>query len=183
MKKIIALLIITTFLACCNKDDNPEPAPPPISQLPPATQTGANTFGCLLDGEVFKPGITNNSYNCFYQLVSGEYYFRVSANNKKNNVLKAISVGTEQLSISQGQTLNLFERSNGNCYGEFFNGNDLTGVIENYNTSILYTGELKITKLDFTNNIVSGTFWYDVKDNQNVVHQIREGRFDMRFTQ
>ncbi|MFC5981116.1 hypothetical protein [Flavobacterium salmonis] len=45
------------------------------------------------------------------------------------------------------------------------------------------TGELKITKLDFTNNIVSGTFWFDVKDDKGVLHQIREGRFDMQFTQ
>lgn len=31
----------------------------PIDQLPPETQTGANTFGCLVNGEVFKPGGRN----------------------------------------------------------------------------------------------------------------------------
>ena len=181
MKKIIALLIITTFLACCNKDDNPEPAPPPISQLPPATQTGANTFGCLLDGEVFKPGITNNSYNCFYQLVDGEYYFNVSASNQKAGILKAIGIATEKKTISLGRTLNLLERISGNAYGTYYTGNSNTGTDDLMYTSQTQTGELKITKLDFTNNIVSGTFWYDVKDNQNVVHQIREGRFDMPY--
>lgn len=45
-----------------------------------------------------------------------------------------------------------------------------------------HTGELTITKLDFENNIVSGTFWYDIEDTQGVIHQIREGRFDMHFT-
>nr|WP_315258204.1 hypothetical protein [uncultured Flavobacterium sp.] len=52
-----------------------------------------------------------------------------------------------------------------------------------YTTNTINTGELKIAKLDFTNNIVSGTFWYDVKDNNGVIHQIRDGRFDMQFTQ
>ena len=95
-KNIILILIISTFFACCTKDDNPTPAPTPISQLPQATQTGLNTFGCLLDGEVFIPGITNNSYQCFYQLVNGEYFFNVSANNSKNNILTGITIGTEK---------------------------------------------------------------------------------------
>ena len=176
MKHIITLIFITTFLACCNKDDNPIPTNP-VDQLPPATQTGANTFGCLIDGEIFKPGLTNNSYNCFYQLVDGEYYFLVTANNTKNNITKGIFVGTEKQTISQGQTLNLFERISGNAWGTYFLNSDP------FTTNTINTGELKITKLDFTNNIVSGTFWYDIKDSQNVVHQVRDGRFDMQFTQ
>lgn len=183
MKNIILLLITTVFLSCCNKDDKPTPAPTPLSQLPPPTQTGANTFGCLLDGEVFKPGITNNSYNCFYQLVDGEYYFNVNANYTKNNILKGILLSTKKLSIAQGQTLNLLEKIDGNAYGSLSNLNDNTGVYQFNETSTINTGELKITKLDFTNNIVSGTFWFNVKDNQNVIHQIRDGRFDMKFTQ
>jgi len=34
----------------CKKDD-PAPNPPP--ELPPATQTGANTFGCYVNGKPF----------------------------------------------------------------------------------------------------------------------------------
>jgi hypothetical protein len=47
-----------------------------------------------------------------------------------------------------------------------------------------YTGELIITKLDFINNIVSGTFWFDLENpftGERV--EIREGRFDTLFTQ
>ena len=176
-KNIILILIISTFFACCTKDDNPTPAPTQVSQLPAATQTGANTFGCLLDGEVFIPGITNNSYNCFYQKVDNEYYFLVTANNTKNNNLRGIFVGTEKKTISEGQTLNLFERVDGNAWGTYFLNS------EPFITNTTNTGELKITKLDFPNNIVSGTFWFDVKDNQNIIHRITDGRFDMKFTQ
>ena len=70
-----------------------------------------------------------------------------------------------------------------NAFGQLSNLNDNNGVYQVNYTNNLNTGELKITKLDFTNNIVSGTFWFDVKDNQNVIHQIRDGRFDMKFTQ
>lgn len=183
MKKIFLLITLTTLLACCNKDDKSTPTPTPDSQLPPATQTGANTFGCLLDGVIFKPGLTNNSYQCYYQLVNGEYYFNVNANYEKNGILKSLAIFTAKLAISEGQNYILKENNNGNVIGKYFVGNNNSGIIEEYYTSTINTGELKITKLDFTNNIVSGTFWYDVKDNQNVTHQIRDGRFDMRFTQ
>ena len=182
MKKLILLLFATLLLSCCNKQDIPVPTNP-VDQLPPATQTGANTFGCLLDGQIFKPGLTHNSYQCFYQLVDGEYYFLVAASNMKNNILKDISVGTQKRSISEGQTVQLSENIFGNAIGRYFIGNNVTGVVENYHTSSINTGELKISKLDFTHNIVSGTFWYDVKDNQGVIHQIWDGRFDMQFTQ
>jgi hypothetical protein len=43
------MLIIT--VACSSDDDEPSPE----SQLPPITQTGENTFGCLIDGKLFVP--------------------------------------------------------------------------------------------------------------------------------
>jgi hypothetical protein len=65
----------------------------------------------------------------------------------------------------------------GNEYGKYFFNLDFSS------TTSTEVGELKITKLDFINNIVAGTFWYDVKDNQGVIHQFRDGRFDKQFTQ
>lgn len=177
MKKILLLLTLSILFACCNKDDNPIPTPTPVSQLPPATQTGANTFGCLLDGEVFKPSNLPNSTNCYYQLLNNEYFFYVSAQKTMSNNIVTIALKTQKKQITQNETYNLFEDINGNASGNYLYN------LEFNSTSTLNNGQLKITKLDFTNNIVSGTFFYDVKDSQNIVHQIREGRFDMRFTQ
>ena len=50
-------------------------------------------------------------------------------------------------------------------------------------TNSIQTGNLTITKLDQVNQVVSGAFWFDVKDSNGTVHQIREGRFDMQYTQ
>ena len=46
--KTVLLFIAFTFINCSNNDD-------PQDQLPPITQTGANTFGCLVNGQVFVP--------------------------------------------------------------------------------------------------------------------------------
>lgn len=46
------------------------------------------------------------------------------------------------------------------------------------------SGTLKITKLDFENNIVSGTFEMTVVNPYtNQIVEITEGRFDTLFTQ
>lgn len=44
-------LLLTLFLLLigCSTDSNPEDG------LPPETHTGANTFGCLIDGKLYKP--------------------------------------------------------------------------------------------------------------------------------
>jgi hypothetical protein len=183
MKNLLLLIAVLFILTSCDKDKDDEKPINPIDQLPPATQTGANTFGCLLDGEVFKPGINHNSYQCYYQYVNGGYHFNVNANNTSNNILKGIMIGTSKLEITQNQILNLYERVERNAFGSLSNLDDNTGHYQFNETSITNSGELKITKLDFKNNIVSGTFWFDVIDDKGVLHQIREGRFDMQFTQ
>ncbi|MFD2726605.1 hypothetical protein [Hyunsoonleella rubra] len=53
MKKITLMtaLLLSAFVlttTCCNKDD--DNSTDPIDQLPPATQTGENTFGYLVNG-------------------------------------------------------------------------------------------------------------------------------------
>jgi hypothetical protein len=58
MKRILLLLVTTFSLCCCDKDDDKPQNP--VSQLPPETQVGANTFGCLINGEPFVVSNTSN---------------------------------------------------------------------------------------------------------------------------
>lgn len=171
MKKIFIILFLVV-IACHGDDDNPVAQ---IDLLPPATQTGENTFGCLLDGEAFLPGNTQNPLDCVYQFVGGEYYFSLQCNRRIDSYLVRLGCGTEKLQIYESQTYNLEQKSEGNAYGKYFFETSL-----NYTTQ-METGEMTITKLDLENNVVSGTFWYDIKDQDGVVHKIREGRFDMQF--
>lgn len=173
---ILLLFLALTVAGCSDDDDNPPTDP--VDQLPPATQTGAQTFGCLLDGEVFLPGNTSNNLDCVYQFVNGGYYFALQSNKRDNNNNRiTLAIGTNSLEINEGETYSLTEFIEGNASG-----------IYSYATNTSYTsqdykGELKITKLDYDNHIVAGTFWFDIKDSNGVVHKIREGRFDVRFTE
>lgn len=56
--KYLLLVIPLALLLGCKKT-----SPAPADQLPPATQTGANTFGCLLNGQVWTPQGYNGTSN------------------------------------------------------------------------------------------------------------------------
>ena len=173
IKNLLILLLTTFTLSSCNKD-NDKPLTE-LEKLPAATQTGANKVGCLLDGVAFLPDNSPNSTNCFYQFDNGEYYFYLSALNYiGNNDLVTIAIKTVKKQIFENQQYELIENLDGNASGTFFIN------LEVNSTSMNNTGKLIITKL--TPQIVSGTFWFDVKDNNGIIHQIREGRFDMQYT-
>ena len=179
MKKII-LILFSFLLVSCSKD-NPFETPTTQDQLPPATTVGANTVGCLVNGEVllpkggrpFGPPIVT----CFYQFVNNQYHFSLGFSNNLQTHLRGISVASQNIVLQQGQTYQLVE-DNGNSavgsYGDF--------ATYQYFTSNLVTGELKITKLDQANAIISGTFWFNaISSNGDIIH-ITEGRFDMQYT-
>lgn len=177
LPKYLLLIFLATTISCCNKDDDNPPVEP-VDQLPPATQTGARTFGCLLDGEVYLPGNIPNKLDCVYQYVNNGYYFSLQGSKRdSNNNVILIGLSTKNLEISANNTYLLKENIDQNAYGTYFFNTD------RYYTNKIETGELKITKLDYDNHIVSGTFWFDVKDSNGVVHEIRDGRFDVSFTE
>jgi hypothetical protein len=179
MRKLILLLFALSLLSTisCNNDDDNNTGNP-ILQLPPETQTGANTFGCLLDGEPFIPSGGINPLDAVYQFINGGYNFNLQGNKRdNNNNLIGITLNSMNLELNELNTYILEENATGNTYGGLFSELDF-----NY-TSQVYTGELTISKLDTENQIVSGTFWFDVEDQNGTVHEIREGRFDMQYTQ
>ena len=179
MKQIFLILTTLLTLSCCSSDDEK------TETLPPATQTGAGTFACYVNG---KPFIDKSGgyFNCFYQLVDSKYYFGISASDDKlfnSNLNWAIGISTTNKTISEGEILLLLENIEGNAWaGGSFNTSTIGGDASYTNSQ--YTGELKITKLDFTNHIVSGTFWFNIlHPTTGELVQIREGRFDTLFTE
>ena len=175
MKQII--LILTTFLtlSCCSSDDDK------TETLPPATQTGAGTFACYVNGKTFidKSG---GYFNCYYQFLDGEYFFGIGG-NVNNLIPQNIYIQTQKKSISESETLLLFAIADGNAYGGCGFSYSPTESYQSY-TNSQHTGELKITKLDFENHIVSGTFWFDIAHpTTGEIIQIRDGRFDTLFTE
>ncbi len=164
------ILICFFTLISCEKDDAPD-------HLPLATQTGAGIFACLVNGEIFTH--EDGLINCYYQYVDGGYYFSISGDKEDSNGLFSISLATIRKEIQEGETYQLLEETEGNALGGGgFGLDEYIFVSTNENDS----GELTITKLDFENHIVSGTFWFNLKHPvTGDTIKIRQGRFDSHF--
>lgn len=173
MKKLIfSVFVLFTFLCAKCEDETPKN---PIDLLPPATQTGENTFGCLVDGEAFTPDKGLNSFSGSYTFFQGGYDLIVGGRRTNAEGVLGLSIGTKNLTVLSDSIYSMSSRINGSAYGTIYRSSNISY------TSSEYSGELFISKHDSINQIISGIFWYDIKDAFGDVHQIREGRFDIKY--
>ncbi|OAB28018.1 hypothetical protein SAMN05444395_103159 [Flavobacterium fryxellicola] len=184
MKKLLLLLVTTFLLSCCDNDDKSS------NQLPAITQTGANTFGAIINGQVMvprnsigyiPPGNTHNAVRYSYF----ENWEEISASDGRTN-MGGIYIYIDN--IDKKSPIKVNNYSVGNSNGAFSNSYaentlvtayvfDNTGKGKTY-LSISGTGTVNITRSD--NDIISGTFSCKLKckDNSNDIIEIKEGRFD-----
>ena len=171
----LALLLLTQCSKC--KTDDPAPvAPNPVDALPPATQTGQRTFGCLLNGQPWN--LAGNPFGG--PLLTSEYYngrliIVARGATSVNGVVKGgiieididdiVSAGNYTISVNDSTFVN-YQSFTPNCQ---------------YYTGPLHPAVVEITRLDLVNRIVAGRFSFalDASGCGRVV--VTEGRFDSRF--
>ncbi|AGC76462.1 hypothetical protein LX97_01128 [Nonlabens dokdonensis] len=175
MKNIILLISIIVFLNSCDSDDNDCQG---IDCLPPITQTGAGTFGCLVNGEPFVDN--SGSFNCFYQLVDGEYFFNICGLDE-TGIVSDICLRTNQKEIGINQYLDIESNDVGNFFASIAVDDD---GLRFFDSSSSTTGAITITEFIANSNVVSATFEFSVIDpNTGTLYNITNGRFDAIFTQ
>jgi len=175
-------LLLTTFtLSCCDKDnDKPKTE---LEKLPLATQTGANTAGCLVNGVAFLPKgyFPTGNLKCNY--IDGKDFVLGFSEKIDNNNFKSITITSLNQNLNDNVNVIFPLKAYGanSKFGEY-NVNAVSSPDPNfYSTTNIITGELKITHHDFNNAILSGTFWFDAINSNGEIVQIREGRFDMHY--
>jgi hypothetical protein len=168
IKTSLLLLVVVLCLAACKKDNY---------SLPPETQTGANTFGCKINGKVWVPNGSDiySGRNVFANYINN--VFIISATNFNSKPQETFVLGTDNILLFNDVLIRL---DNGAAGGLFYtlgyNGRTDFGTNSNY------TGELKFKKFDETNLIASGTFWFDAQNANGEIIRVTEGRFDVKFS-
>ena len=188
-KTILLLLVSVLFLqGSCKKETDRCPT----YKLPPATQTGANTIGCKVNGQVCIPRIgglfSPITKRLCYNEENGKLnlYFYFIANDKDIECnYPRISINLSAESISSEGVYNLFSSVVKIDYSDGGGGSALHHYSETG-----YTGQLSIIKLDKTSRIISGTFDYEairwiISDEYdfNQIAQVTEGRFDFTYNE
>ncbi len=189
--KTLFALVSFTWLLFCPSCSCKKQSANPIDRLPPETQTGANTFGCLVNGEVFVPRGPSLSpiLTCYYQYLNTDYsnskgyFFQVHAIRKgsKDCELTAISIDTDSLTIEERKEIDLKLIIKGTAGGRYSYYPDC-GLSVDYITTNSKFGKLYIKKFDQTKQIVSGTFWFNAVNANGDTVKVTDGRFDMLYT-
>ncbi|TAE43335.1 MAG: hypothetical protein EAY66_00010 [Sphingobacteriales bacterium] len=171
LKNILILLCSLLMLAAsCKKEKSKNP----IDDLPPATQTGANTFGCLINGEIWKPkgGLLDRTLDLSYDPGYMGGTFNVIANRfLSQGVSERITIASYNL-----QSTGSFVISK-NKVGINFRKSDcayLSDEVDNIQSGILI-----ITRLDLQAKIISGTFNFKLEKTGCPTIIATEGRFDL----
>jgi hypothetical protein len=186
--KTAFLLFTITFFNCENND--------PEEQLPPITQTGANTFGAIVDGRPFVPktsftftpgsserkGLTVQVGTSFFDNNGDDEWF-INASNYEDNpntyiyiYLPTLLNSPKDFTINQSDGSERNDLSNAHIYCLINKGEFQYLSFEN-------SGVLNFSKIDIVNGLYSGTFSAKLKskDNENDVIEIKEGRFDINL--
>ena len=181
MRKLYFILCLTGLILIieCKKSNN--------NSLPPETQVGNNTFGCLVNGKVFRPkgGGLSPNYSCYYQQIypgNTGFYFHVSGSDLSNSsIAYDVNINCDSVRISENQTYTLSNTQKGNSVGAYL----IVTLAKNneYTTNVTLTGQLIVKKFDEINHIASGTFWFNAVNTLGDTVKITDGRFDMKYTQ
>jgi hypothetical protein len=185
LKLLLLIIACANIFAACKKDKNEPNEPVPTGdQLPAITQTGANTFGCLVNGKVYIPkGYPNTGApnpRAIYDIdLNGIPYMQIRANQYElgNSISSFIinidsltnvgvhNVYTNKMQVGFGSTL--FP----NC------GNSSNDIIQ------FKTGSITITKYNINPGIgiISGTFNFKIKPNNCDTLFFTDGRFDFKL--
>jgi len=176
MRQLISILIIIILLPSMSVECEDPIAEEP-TELPPITQEGADTFGCLIDGEVWVPGSNSRRDEPIYANYPLINRFDII-------VFRAVGPLTmlnirliDSTNIWEGQRFDFTKR---NEIAFDFNYDGCKFVNANVGGQII-AGELFISRFDSGNRFVSGTFWFTAVSDCDTVF-VKDGRFDLLFT-
>jgi len=178
MKNLFLLLFITIFLNGCERDYIRN------NTLPPLTNTGENTAGCLVNGEVFVPKSPLFSERLYRKYKDD--FFVLTIYQKRTNETKSLNIRCK-IPFSQEGIIGVYplnaednlDLESGAGYYHAYNSSSLNDIY--YSTTSDFVGELIITYYNHEKFIISGTFWFDAINSEGEVMEVSDGRFDVKF--
>ncbi|WP_201977507.1 hypothetical protein [Hymenobacter rubidus] len=171
------LLAALLGLSQCTKKD-----PDPVDQLPPATQTGANTVGCLLNGQLWAPVGNGTSKNFFIDYDTGYTggLFNLSVEKDLgNNTLP--SPQTLSIYVNPLPQTGVYLLTDLNRTRVLFNDPTRRCVYESREVGTYCRGTLTITRLDMQARIIAGTFEFTLAKPGCDTLKFTQGRFDKKL--
>jgi hypothetical protein len=169
---LVLLVLMSVTSSTCKKDS--KDLIPKIDELPQETQVGKNTFGCLVDGEIW---ISTRNYTNIYNNDQFWVY--------NYPLFRGISIVAKKSDKNPQESFTLFSK---NIYGagRYKLGKYFDPYVTSYNNQQTFiisdtvNSLLNITKYDTINRIISGEFNFKfLKDNKTI--NVTNGVFDIKY--
>lgn len=169
------LLAMVVHLSGCSLFESLEKK----EELPPITQEGKNTFGCLVNGKLWLPkgndGTPNFSLSYDPTFMGGAFnistyrYYGDGANDRQS-----ITIFLDSVSIAGKYDLFTSDKR-----GSIFN--DWNSCIYYPDELVYKKGHITITKLDLQKQVVAGTFEFIIFKKDCDTIRVTQGRFDKKI--
>ena len=175
-KILLGGLALLFVFSSCSKE---------VDELPPATQTGANTFGAKVNGKNWTParfGIipANNLLEAFINSPESIIIYARNFSSSPTETVMELQIGglTGPGVYHLNKTIS---KPSADGYA-YYVKRTITPEGE-WQTSTDYTGTVTITKFDRTERIISGTFEFRAGNLSNPSESITvsDGRFDVKY--
>lgn len=178
MKPSNILLMLCVAVMSMASQCNKKPVDPYSDNgLPPATQTGANIFACKVNRQNW---IAKNFRNNILGYNSNDTLVVSGANPETTSYMELFFIRINHLIAGQqvyrlNDTLKYYAEfvTNKKCFSNT-RGLDV-------GNGKCYDGEINFTKIDKTNKILSGTFWFNIDTDYCNTLKITDGRFDIKY--
>ena len=183
MKNIIIVTMLILLCAASCKKSKPITALTELEKLPPITQTGANTFGCLVDGKAWlpngsKPQIGGPNIQVYVDPTFQGGRFSITG-HQYNNFQSKVSFGSAN--CTSAGYFDLALPVNGIDYNRFKN-NVNTCEYSSFDLGTYRRGFFNISRYDLNNGVFSGTFEFTIKSPTcGDTIRITNGRFDVKL--
>ena len=175
-KNILLLCLLALLSSTTCERKHPEP-----------TKDGLNTFGCYVNGEEFnvKGQLGNPPTSTNIELFGDREFLAVIGHNYKTN-LKYVTLRLSQDSLKKGtRNFILSEHPTYIDYKAIVKAESWGGIYYKNNqeaaTGAGNSGEVKISKYDTINRIISGTFYFNARHQNGEIIEVSNGKFDMKY--
>ncbi|HZF63970.1 MAG TPA: DUF6252 family protein [Chitinophagaceae bacterium] len=170
MKNIVSTGLFCCLLLSCKKE---------VSELPPATQTGANTFGAIVNGKLWAPsgfGIAPTA-----PILDAYYMPGRSVIIHARNFASSPKESEFEIQLTNVKTPGVYEFREGTGNSAYYVERRFMPTGE-WRTNNQHGGSVNITLTDTVNKILSGTFQFKAASvyNESPI-EVTEGRFDLKL--
>ena len=181
---------MSLFLSQCSWFKKKDPAPTdPVAQLPPETQTGANTFGCLVNGQPFTPKGKRSTFSNNYTMDVDPGFnggiISIATYRYDNNTDETVIIGidsTKKYGVNKYKLMCKFIPSQATTYGGavIYRNNKTNQEFDcAFNAQIL-DSEVNLTRYDLQAKVFSGNFRAILVRGSDTL-RITNGRFDKKL--